>query len=141
MDVVIDAQGDGSDVVLETTVEDCMHCDEGGVERVVDSLQNSGTIPNLPKPSFRDMSTGKGTTLSPSPVLPELDVEITDDDVRLSSVDGMPAITSDRVQDMVDAKLPNAVIVRLLGRNIFTLHIMSKIIYYLFKSSLTSFKP
>ncbi|KAK8540829.1 hypothetical protein V6N13_089154 [Hibiscus sabdariffa] len=67
MDVVIDAQGDGSDVVLETTVEDCMHCDEGGVERVVDSLQNSGTIPNLPKPSFRDMSTGKGTTLSPSP--------------------------------------------------------------------------
>ncbi|KAK8586511.1 hypothetical protein V6N13_010102 [Hibiscus sabdariffa] len=59
MDVVVDAQGEGFDVVLQTTSEDCMYCDEGGAVRNDDILQNLETTPGMTKPSFRDMLTGR----------------------------------------------------------------------------------
>ncbi|KAL4289744.1 hypothetical protein GQ457_14G000690 [Hibiscus cannabinus] len=71
------------------------------------------------KPSFRDMLAGNKPLNVPGFAIPELDVEMQEEDVQLSSVDGTPAIDfSDRIHDRVDAKLANSVIVRLLGRMI-----------------------
>ncbi|KAL4325035.1 hypothetical protein GQ457_11G016650 [Hibiscus cannabinus] len=119
MDVEVDVQEDGSDVVMQITAKDGLSCEEEGTVRNDDIPRVEGTPPGMNKPSFRDMLTGRGSTAGSSPALSELDVEILAEDVCVSSVDGMPSITfSDRVHNMVDAKLTNAVVVRLLGRNI-----------------------
>ncbi|KAK9025107.1 hypothetical protein V6N11_065004 [Hibiscus sabdariffa] len=51
--------------------------------------------------------------------IPELDVEIRDDDVTVSSLDGTPLINfSKRLHSLINANLSNSVVVRLLGRPI-----------------------
>ncbi|KAK8479921.1 hypothetical protein V6N11_044454 [Hibiscus sabdariffa] len=63
----------------------------------------------MPKPSFREVLSGRhGNNLS-SLVITYLYVEVLDDDVQISSVDGTPVIKfSDKVHGLVDAKLANA---------------------------------
>ncbi|KAL4277927.1 hypothetical protein GQ457_03G002210 [Hibiscus cannabinus] len=74
---------------------------------------------SLAKPSFRDLLAGNKSQNPHVSVIPELDVEIKEDDVHISFVDGTPSIDfSARVHDKVDATLANSVIVRLLGRMI-----------------------
>ncbi|KAL4278157.1 hypothetical protein GQ457_03G033120 [Hibiscus cannabinus] len=84
-------------------------------ENVVIWMLGWRTSPN------RELLVSAGNNLS-NPnvtVIPELDVEIHEEDVLISVVDGTPSIDfSTRVHDMVDATLANSVIVHLLGRMI-----------------------
>ncbi|KAL4367934.1 hypothetical protein GQ457_05G017930 [Hibiscus cannabinus] len=74
---------------------------------------------SLVKPSYRDLLAGNNLLTPNVPAIPELDVEIHEEDVHISVVDGTSSIDfSTRVHDMVDATLANSVIVRLLGRMI-----------------------
>ncbi|KAK8562619.1 hypothetical protein V6N12_010693 [Hibiscus sabdariffa] len=99
--------------------EDCMVCDGS-------DDPGKGSNPWNPiqaglgyRPSFRDMLAGKGVDASSSPTISDLDVEFKGDGVQYSFVDGTPSIRfSYRIHDLVDAKLANSVIVRLLGRTI-----------------------
>ncbi|KAL4377977.1 hypothetical protein GQ457_02G032980 [Hibiscus cannabinus] len=69
------------------------------------------------KPSFKDMLKGCHLEGSKTHSIPELDVEMSDEDVRISSSDGSPVINfSARLHGLVDEKLAKSVIVRLLGR-------------------------
>ncbi|KAK9016321.1 hypothetical protein V6N11_078823 [Hibiscus sabdariffa] len=71
------------------------------------------------KPSFRDMLTGRRPGVSLAPDITDLDVDMTEEDVQISSVDGTPVIKfSERIHGMVEDKLAKSVIVRLLGRSI-----------------------
>ncbi|KAL4340266.1 hypothetical protein GQ457_08G027370 [Hibiscus cannabinus] len=71
------------------------------------------------KPSYHDLLAGNNLLNPNVNAIPELDVEILEEDVHISVVDGTPTIDfSTRVHDMVDATLANSVIVRLLGRMI-----------------------
>ncbi|KAK8588067.1 hypothetical protein V6N12_022524 [Hibiscus sabdariffa] len=87
MDVEVDVQEDGSDVVMQITAKDGLSCEEEGTVRNDDIPRVEGTPPGMNKPSFRDMLTGRGSTAGSSPALPELDVEILAEDVCVSSVD------------------------------------------------------
>ncbi|KAL4361894.1 hypothetical protein GQ457_04G017540 [Hibiscus cannabinus] len=111
-DIVIDVGLDksGGTVPLAAGYRD-LACD------VSDLQQTEGR--SQVKPSFRDMLTGNKSLNFPGSAIPELDVEMQEEDVQLSSMDGTPAIVfSERIHDRVDAKLANSVIVRLLGRMI-----------------------
>ncbi|KAL4352195.1 hypothetical protein GQ457_06G022560 [Hibiscus cannabinus] len=69
------------------------------------------------KPSFKDMLTGCHFEGSKAHSIPELDVAMNDDDVRISAADGSPVINfSARLHGLVEEKLAKSVIVRLLGR-------------------------
>ncbi|KAK8660788.1 hypothetical protein V6N13_051697 [Hibiscus sabdariffa] len=92
MDVEVDVQEDGSDVVMQITAKDGLSCEEEGTVRNDDIPRVEGTPPGMNKPSFRDMLIGRGFTAGSSPALPELDVEILAEDVCVSSVDGLPTI-------------------------------------------------
>ncbi|KAL4362439.1 hypothetical protein GQ457_04G019390 [Hibiscus cannabinus] len=71
------------------------------------------------KPSFRDMLVGSSADAQKTIAIPDLDVDIQEEEVQFFTVNGTPAICfSDRLHAMVDAKLENSVIVRLLGRTI-----------------------
>ncbi|KAK8563980.1 hypothetical protein V6N13_005803 [Hibiscus sabdariffa] len=85
-----------------------MLCDE----RAVIEKGGDGHV-KLP---FRDMLTGHRSEGLNVHVIPELDVEINDEDVQISSSDGTPVINFfDRLHVLVDEKLSKSVIVRLLG--------------------------
>ncbi|KAL4312496.1 hypothetical protein GQ457_01G025740 [Hibiscus cannabinus] len=80
-------------------------------------LVKEGVVPL--KPSFKEMLTGRKAEGSTVPIIPELDVELSAEDVRITSLDGTPVINfSNRLHDLVDEKLSKSVIVRLLGRAI-----------------------
>ncbi|KAK8507656.1 hypothetical protein V6N12_066991 [Hibiscus sabdariffa] len=108
MDVDLDIVG--GTVPLAVGYKDSV-CDVSGIQQSEERSQV--------KPSFRDMLAGNKPLNFSGSAIPELDVEMHEDDVQISSVDGTPAISfSDRIHDRVDAKLANSVIVRLLGRMI-----------------------
>ncbi|KAL4366343.1 hypothetical protein GQ457_05G016040 [Hibiscus cannabinus] len=114
-DDVMDVGGgviEGEDRVSALVDDDAgMGCDSG-----IGSEKN-GEVPA--KPSFKDMLMGHRSEGSKVSVIPELDVEINAEDVRISSSDGTPMINfSQRLHDLVDEKLSKLVIVRLLGRSI-----------------------
>ncbi|KAL4303310.1 hypothetical protein GQ457_10G004120 [Hibiscus cannabinus] len=118
-------RGDGletMDVGLPTMVsegigDDCMLCERNNDHGSGENHQRSVQAAQGVKTSFRNMLAVKGESASPYRSIPDLDVELTGDDVQISSVDGTPSIKfSDRIHDLEDAKLANAVIVLLLGR-------------------------
>ncbi|KAK8561864.1 hypothetical protein V6N12_048921 [Hibiscus sabdariffa] len=93
--------GDSAGLLVTVSEElgyDCMLC-EGNND------PDSGENPRKPvqvaqgvKLSFRDMLAGKGESASLYRTIPDLDVELTGDDVHISSVDGPPSIKfSDRI--------------------------------------------
>ncbi|KAK8488763.1 hypothetical protein V6N11_004978 [Hibiscus sabdariffa] len=105
MDVDLDIVG--GTVPLAVGYKDSV-CDVSGIQQSEERSQV--------KPSFRDMLAGNKPLNFSGSAIPELDVEMHEDDVQISSVDGTPVISfSDRIHDRVDAKLANSVIVRLLG--------------------------
>ncbi|KAK8507653.1 hypothetical protein V6N12_066988 [Hibiscus sabdariffa] len=107
MDVDLDIVG--GTVPLAVGYKDSV-CDVSGIQHSEERSQV--------KPSFRDMLAGNKPLNFSGSAIPELDVEMHEDDVQISSVDGTPAISfSDRIHDRVDAKLANSVIVRLLGQS------------------------
>ncbi|KAK8487434.1 hypothetical protein V6N11_049849 [Hibiscus sabdariffa] len=68
------------------------------------------------KPTFREMLMGRSFSTQPAPAIPDLDVDIQEEDVLISTIYGTPAIRfSDRLHDLVDAKLENLTVIRLLG--------------------------
>ncbi|KAK8488772.1 hypothetical protein V6N12_035075 [Hibiscus sabdariffa] len=76
-------------------------------------------VSHVSKPSSRDMVLGTQGVSQLSSDIPELDVEIRDDDVTVSSLDGTPLINfSKRLHSLINANLSNSVVVRLLGRPI-----------------------
>ncbi|KAK8485026.1 hypothetical protein V6N11_071097 [Hibiscus sabdariffa] len=96
-----------------------MVCDEGGNAHDGSDSRIPMVGEAMSKTSFRDTLTGRHGNNSSSPVITYLYVEVLDDDVQISYVDGTPMIQFlDRVHGLVDAKLANTVIVQLLGRTI-----------------------
>ncbi|KAL4382918.1 hypothetical protein GQ457_15G016510 [Hibiscus cannabinus] len=80
------------------------------------------------KPSFRDMVIGYSNDTVLAKDIHDLDVEIQEDDVVMSSTDGIPTIDFfERVHALIDSKLVNSVIVRLLGRSIGYAALLSRI--------------
>ncbi|KAL4297374.1 hypothetical protein GQ457_12G006380 [Hibiscus cannabinus] len=109
------------DVGLEDTTVDSMNGIQEGV--VYDESGEKGDDlqggDQHAKPSFRDMLIGKPAGMAAASSITELDVEVLEGDVHISDMEGTPVIRfSDRIHDMVDAKLESSVIVRLLGRAI-----------------------
>ncbi|KAL4341700.1 hypothetical protein GQ457_08G018670 [Hibiscus cannabinus] len=71
------------------------------------------------KVSFRDMLVGENHIESEKKSLDDLDVVVTEGDVRLMNDGPIPEIMfSDQVHDAIDKKLANSVIIRLLGKSI-----------------------
>ncbi|KAL4353088.1 hypothetical protein GQ457_06G029840 [Hibiscus cannabinus] len=92
------------DVGLEDTIVDSMN-----------GIQEGGGAQHA-KPSFRDMFIGKPAGAAAASSITELDVEVLEGDIHISDMEGTPVIRfSNRIYDMVDAKLESSVIVRLLG--------------------------
>ncbi|KAL4284044.1 hypothetical protein GQ457_16G010840 [Hibiscus cannabinus] len=76
---------------------------------------DSGTA----KASFHDMLLGNRFVEVHSRQLEDLDVEVTEADVRLGGDGVLPEIMfSDKVHDAIDVKLAHSIIVRLLGKSI-----------------------
>ncbi|KAL4378748.1 hypothetical protein GQ457_02G018860 [Hibiscus cannabinus] len=91
--------------------DDVMVCNGFGLEGGVGGVQS--------KPTSRDMLTGRMIVSSVGLSIPDLDVDMEDEDVQITSMDGTPMINFlDRVHSIVDDKLAKLVIVRLLGRSI-----------------------
>ncbi|KAL4368333.1 hypothetical protein GQ457_05G013190 [Hibiscus cannabinus] len=68
---------------------------------------------------FRDMVLGVEKGSVSSRAIPYLDVEVRDEDVTMSTLDGTLMIAfSGRLHDLIDEKLANSVVVCLLGRSI-----------------------
>ncbi|KAL4285553.1 hypothetical protein GQ457_16G005890 [Hibiscus cannabinus] len=80
------------------------------------------------KPSFRDMLPGRRVVTLTDVGILDLDVDMKDDDVKFSTLEGTPVISfSDRVHDKVDEKLAKSVVVRLLGRSIGYIALLNRI--------------
>ncbi|KAL4273510.1 hypothetical protein GQ457_13G020480 [Hibiscus cannabinus] len=86
-------------------------------------VETDSIIPNVVAPttatptiSFRDMSVGANPVQSEKLHIPDFDVEVLSEDVRMRTVDGTPMINFfDRLHAQIDSKLSNSVIVQLLG--------------------------
>ncbi|KAK8593735.1 hypothetical protein V6N12_045810 [Hibiscus sabdariffa] len=114
----------GEGEVLGTNSAASMDANSMDMNREEGETQQGHTVPaNL---SFRDMLVGRVSSSQPLPTIPELDVDVHEEDVQLSSIDGTHAIRfSDRIHDLVDAKLEHSVIAvskgdenRVLGVNL-----------------------
>ncbi|KAL4366196.1 hypothetical protein GQ457_05G015820 [Hibiscus cannabinus] len=97
----------------------------GGDDRVIESEIGDvwdllpGQDGSSPKPSFRDKLLGRFRASSGFSTIPDLDVEVRDEDVRIGEGNGMPEIWfSNRVHDAIDAKLEKSMIIRLLDKAI-----------------------
>ncbi|KAL4304066.1 hypothetical protein GQ457_10G023950 [Hibiscus cannabinus] len=110
---------------------------EGGVPGRPPDVRNSDVVDRDPvgsenvqtrKTSFRDMVVGGTTSPKTNHVIPDLDVEVGPEDVVSGMVDGIPTIDfSARVHALIDSKLENSIIVRLLGRSIGFLALLNRI--------------
>ncbi|KAL4362551.1 hypothetical protein GQ457_04G013570 [Hibiscus cannabinus] len=114
-----------SDKVMDIGVEEIIAAPTNGLQEGVvnDETGEKGEIQHggapYAKPSFRDMLLGQSIGAAAASTISDLDVEVQEGDVHISDMDGTPVIRfSDRIHDLVDAKLENSVIVRLLGRAI-----------------------
>ncbi|KAL4323250.1 hypothetical protein GQ457_11G015960 [Hibiscus cannabinus] len=100
----------GEEVILGKPVSGIMQSDAGAVNQGYSAHSN---------PSFRDMLMGGLSAGHKVSSIPDLDVDIQEEDVKFSIVNGTPTICfSDRLHALVDAKLEHSVIIRLLGRSI-----------------------
>ncbi|KAL4273588.1 hypothetical protein GQ457_13G013000 [Hibiscus cannabinus] len=102
--------------VLEAVGEDARVIDSETVDVRVFQPGQEGSSP---KPSFRDKLLGRSGASTESTAIPDLDVEVREEDVRIGEANGMPEIWfSNRVHDAIDAKLEKSMIIRLLDRAI-----------------------
>ncbi|KAL4324061.1 hypothetical protein GQ457_11G028370 [Hibiscus cannabinus] len=89
------------------------------VENLREEPNHKGNGDGAVKLSFRDTLVGKGMTQSPNLAISELDVMVTDEDILYGGDNLLPKIRfSGRVHDVIDEKLANSVIIRLLGKTI-----------------------
>ncbi|KAL4348042.1 hypothetical protein GQ457_17G005950 [Hibiscus cannabinus] len=115
--VVKRSRGEG-DEVMDIGVEAILGKQVDGVMQSDEGVVNQGTTVHT-NPSFRDMLMGGLSDGHKASSIPDLDVDIQEEDVKFSMVNGTPAICfSDRLHALVDAKLEHSVIIRLLGRSI-----------------------
>ncbi|KAL4340729.1 hypothetical protein GQ457_08G018760 [Hibiscus cannabinus] len=115
--VVKRSRGEG-DEVMDIGVEAILGKQVGGVMQSDEGAVNQGTVVRT-NPSFRDMLMGGLSDGHKTLSIPDLDVDIQEEDAKFSMVNGTPAICfSDRLHALVDAKLEHSVIIRLLGRSI-----------------------
>ncbi|KAL4323225.1 hypothetical protein GQ457_11G016430 [Hibiscus cannabinus] len=83
-----------------------------------DAAKNIHRLVN-PSISFKQTLLGISDKQRVSESIEELDVEITDADVRIGGASGLPEIWfSDRVHNEIDSKLAKSMIIRLLGKTI-----------------------
>ncbi|KAL4362736.1 hypothetical protein GQ457_04G010410 [Hibiscus cannabinus] len=89
-----------------------------GDDTVRMGVDQSGVVGGR-KVSFKDMVLGNNGISQSALMVPDLDVDVRDEDVSIVNFDGTTTINfSKRVHDLIDAKLANSVVVRLLGRSI-----------------------
>ncbi|KAL4297736.1 hypothetical protein GQ457_12G008990 [Hibiscus cannabinus] len=94
---------------------------EGKDSTMVDGEAAGENLHRLVNPSvsFKQSLLGTSDKQRVSESIEELDVNITDADVRISGASGLPEIWfSDRVHDEIDSKLAKSMIIRLLGKTI-----------------------
>ncbi|KAL4311947.1 hypothetical protein GQ457_01G028250 [Hibiscus cannabinus] len=127
LDRSLDDSGQANDNRVNTMVDSNLANvtrtgDEGKVtsHKQISSIETTGVLDvSLTNASFRDKVVGKSMTASVVSEIPELDILIGDDDVRLGVEDGTPTIDfSDRLHHLIDKKLASSIVVRLLGRSI-----------------------
>ncbi|KAL4384688.1 hypothetical protein GQ457_15G003010 [Hibiscus cannabinus] len=90
-----------------------------GFLKGMDGAAGGGDSNLVLKPSFRDMVAGRLWEGLVTSQISELDVDMEEGDVQITSVNGTPKVCfSERVHSLVDDKLAKSIIVRLLGRSI-----------------------